>query len=125
VSTAHGGRLTDEDRAEIERLAGEGWSCGRIAQKLKRHPSTVQWYMYSAGLKAPKPAPANPLSYMRNGRRVRHFSADEDVFIEALRVQDFSFEKIAELVNKRFGTERTHHTIQCRLIMLSARESTA
>lgn len=116
------GKLTSRDHAEIERLAGEGWKAGKIARHLGRHPATVQWYMYTQGLQAPRPAAEKPRSYMRGGRVVRHFSADEDVFMEALRVQDFSFREIAEYVNKRFGTERSAHTIKCRLIMLSARD---
>lgn len=116
------GRLTSADHSEIERLHGRGLASGRIAQLIKRHPSTVAWYMYSAGLKAPRPSSERPVSYMRGGRMVRHFSAEEDVFIETLRRQDYSCQQIAATVNKRYGTERTDHTIKCRLIMLSARE---
>jgi IS30 family transposase len=117
------GRLTDDDHRKIDELAAKGMTAGRIAQLIKRHSATVQWYLYSAGIRGPRPTPEKPISYMRGNRMVRHFSRDEDVFIEALRVQGFSFREIANFVNKRFSTERTFHTIQCRLIMLAARET--
>lgn len=123
MSTVYGrGRLTDSDRDQIDALATRGLTAGRIAQKLKRHPATVLWYMYSSGLKAPRPAPDKQVSYVRNGRTIHRFTAEEDAFIQALRIQDFSLHKIAELASKRYGTARTHHTIRCRLTMLASRE---
>jgi hypothetical protein len=126
AAVAYGrGRLTDEDRVRIQDLADRGLSAGRIAQMIKRHQSTVYWYMISNGLSAPRPAPLKPASYVRNGRTVRHFSADEDAFILALRTQGFPFQKIAHAANTRFDTERTAHSVQVRLIMLASREDAA
>lgn len=119
------GPLTDADRARIDDLAQRGFSQGRIAQLLKKHPSTVQWYMYTAGLKAPGPAPETSKVYVRNGVTVRTFSAEEDAFIQALRIQEYSFQEIAELSSKRFNARRTGHSVRCRLIMLAAREDAA
>lgn len=122
----HGrGRLTDQDRERIEELATSGLKAGRIAQLIKKHPATVSGYMYKTGLKAPGPAPLVAKVYVRNGITVRQFCAEEDAFIEALRIQDFHLKKIAELVSKRFGAQRTEHSIRVRLIMLAAREEAA
>lgn len=115
------GRLTDTDHERIHELAEKQFSVGRIAQVLKRHPSTVNWYMYCNGLRAPKKTD-KPMTYVRSGIRVHRFTDDEDVFIEALRVQSFSPEQIARLASARFGTERKHHSIRCRLKMLASRE---
>jgi hypothetical protein len=126
MSTVHGrGRLTDDDRIRIDELAEQGMTAGAIAAQIKRHPSTVQWYMYSSGLKAPAPTPDAPKSYMRNGKLVHRFTGTEDALIQALRLQGFGLELIAEQCCKRFGTARTAHTIKCRLIMLAAREDVA
>ena len=126
MSTVHGrGRLTDEDRARIEELAAKKLTAGRIGQIIKKHPSTVQWFMYTTGLRAPAPAPQKATSYVRNGITVRRFSADEDVFIQALRVQDYTLEQIAEYASTRFDTHRSAHAVKVRLIMLSAREDAA
>jgi len=126
MSTVHGrGRLTDEDRDRIDEAAAKGMKAGAIAREIKRHPATVSWYMYSAGLKAPGPSPEKPCSYERNGRVVHRYTHDEDVFIQALRIQNYPLARIAEITSKRFGTARTAHTIECRLIMLAAREDAA
>lgn len=66
-----------------------------------------------------------PEPYQRNGRMVVLFTRDEDAFITALRIQGFGPRKIAELTTKRYGNQRSHHTIACRLVMLAARECAA
>lgn len=114
------GRLTDEDRATIEQLAGR-MSAGQIAYRLKKHQSTVAWFMYTHGLKAPKQTDS-PASYVRNGRAVRRFSKAEDDRVTALRKLDLNAREIAERINAEFGTARSHHTIRCRLKMLAAIE---
>jgi|SRR5579859_4152091 len=117
------GKLTDADRTQIEVLAEKGLSSGQIAQRLRRHQSTVQWFMYRNGLVAPKPLPeGRRLTYTRNGRTVTRYSQEEDAFIQALRLQGFNIPKIAELSSKRFNIDRKHHSVRCRLIMLAARE---
>lgn len=113
--------MTDSDRARIEDLAAKKFSCGRIARDIRRHPSTVKWYMYCNGLSAPAKL-EKPIVYVRNGVRVHRFTDEEDTFIEALRIQDFTPVEIAKAAAARFGTERKDHSIRCRLKMLAARE---
>jgi len=113
--------MTDADRQRIEQLAEKNFSVGRIARLIGRHPSTVNWFMYCNGLRAPKKL-EKPITYMRGGVRVHRFTDEEDTFIEALRIQDFTPEEIARHAAARFGTERKHHSIRCRLKMLAARD---
>lgn len=120
---AHGsGRLTDEDHRRIYEMAEQGKKANQIAKLIKRHQSTVSWFMYSQGLQAPAYNSNRPTTYIRKGRVVRLFTRDEDVFITALRIQGFNHERIAAITSKRFNTERSAHVIKCRLIMLAARE---
>ena len=116
------GGLAPEDHERIFALAERGWKSTRIAREIEKHPSTVQWFMYRHGLKAPlyRRDPLKPVT--RGGRIVKPFPPEEDAFITALRVQGFGPRKIAELATKRFGHPRNHHTIACRLVMLAARE---
>lgn len=113
--------MTDSDRARIDDLAGKKLTCGRIAQLIGRHPSTVKWYMYCNGLSAPAKL-EKPIVYVRNGVRVHRFTDAEDTFIQALRIQGFTPFEIACSAAARFGTERKHHSIRCRLKMLAARD---
>lgn len=115
-------KLTAVEHQTIFRLAEKKWKSARIAQILGRNPGTVAWFMYCNGLKAPLPN-RKPTTYMRKGRTVRQYSADEDIFITVLRVQKYTFAKIADLASKRFGTERTAHSVHNRIIMLSARDA--
>lgn len=124
VTKVHGsGHLTDSDRAQIHDLAEQGLKPGQIAQRLRRHPSTVQWFMYTNGLTAPKPLPeGRRTSYLRGPLTVYRYTDEEDVFIEALRIQNFDCTEIARLSSKRFNIRRGHHSIRCRLKMLASRE---
>jgi hypothetical protein len=114
------GGLSKQDHEYIEELAGRGWKATRIARCIEKHPCTVQWYMYRSGLAAPKYRDQEP--YMRGGRLVVPFTPEEDAFIEALRVQGYGLKKIADVASKRYGAQRSPHVINCRLIMLAARE---
>lgn len=117
-------RLTDKDKARIEQLAAQGMKSATIAKTIRRAKGTVTWYMYTAGLLAPKSA-STASSYVRRGRTVHRYTADEDTLITTLRLQNFSLETIADQCSKRFGTNRTPHSIKVRLIMLAAREDAA
>ncbi|HYC63392.1 MAG TPA: hypothetical protein VEC14_01570 [Reyranellaceae bacterium] len=116
------GPLTDGELAEIERLA-ERLRAGQIARKLNRHPSTIGYHMSIRGLRPMRSL--NRQTCIRNGRAVKPFDVDEDTFIECLRIQGFTYSKIADLATKRFGHPRNPHTIGIRLKMLAAREEAA
>ncbi|RWO37275.1 MAG: hypothetical protein EOS11_28730 [Mesorhizobium sp.] len=118
--TVKPGGLSASDHERIHELAARGWKSSRIAREIEKHPATVQWFMYRSGLKAPEYRNGEP--YVRNGRTVTPFSPREDEFIESLRADGIGHREIAKRVNAMFATERSCHTIQCRLIMLAARE---
>lgn len=115
------GRMSTEEDAAIEEFAAKRWSAGRIALRLNRHPATVAWALYRLGLRAP--GPASGRTYVRHGKAVRHFSVDEDVYIETLRIAGHRKTAIAKATSARFGTNRSPHTISMRLLMLANRET--
>ena len=111
------GRLSGDEEEMISALAELGRSAGQIAVRLNRHAGTINFAMHRMGLKAPV---ARSFDYTRaNGSAVKSFSPEEDAFIEALRIQHFTYEKIAEVSAKRFGHQRTPATIGIRLKMLA------
>lgn len=115
------GRLTDQERQHIEDLAAAGARPAHIARKLNRRPATIHFHMATNGLKASKLYGAADYT-TRGGRKVKHFTADEDAYITALRVQGTSLPAIARLATERFQHPRTHSTIGTRLRMLAATE---
>ncbi|WP_448952178.1 hypothetical protein [Labrys neptuniae] len=114
------GGLSDRDKEMIFALAARKYGSGRIAQMIEKHPSTVQWFMYRNGLKAP--GDNHRAVYHRNGKEVRPFSREDDAFISVLRLQGYGPTKIADLIGKRTGYPRNKHTIAQRLVMLASRE---
>lgn len=118
------GRMTAEDKAEIERLAEtmEKPTAGKIAAKINRHPATVNWYMLTRGLIERTPRRA-PHTYTRNGKTVHPYTVEHDEFIGRLRAESKPFREIGELVSAKFGIERTGHSVQVRIIQLSASPS--
>lgn len=115
--------LSEADRERVTELAEAGFSAKRIGAVLGKHHSTVQWCLYSSGLRAPSYGSNPGGSYTRrDGRVVHRFSPAEDRYIEQLRVEGLALRDIARKASERFGTQRTHHTIRCRLVMLAARE---
>ncbi len=111
------GRLSKDEVTKITELAERGWSPGRIASKLTRHPSTISHHMTTHGLRTP--IKRRTRSYTRNGSNVVSFSEEEDAFIEALRVQSYTYSKIADIAGKRFAHQRSAATIGTRLKMLA------
>ncbi|MEX3008971.1 helix-turn-helix domain-containing protein [Hoeflea sp. TYP-13] len=114
------GGLTDADHERIHELAERGWASTRIAREIEKHPSTVLWFMYRSGLRAPKDKGLKP--YCRGGKMVYHYPPEEDEFITALRIANASLIEIARKCTERFGWPRSPHSVQNRLTMLAARE---
>jgi hypothetical protein len=115
------GRMTAKEKAEIERLASvmKKPTPGRIAAKLNRHPATVNWFMLSRGLIERKAGRA-PRAYSRAGNTVYPYSTEHDARIEALRVEGKSFREIGEIITREFGIRRSGHSVQVRLVQLTA-----
>jgi len=119
-ATTKRGRLTDEELEQIDTMATRGAGPGQIALRLNRHPGTVNYAMHRLGH---RPLVRRSVTYVRKGVVVKSFSAEEDAYIVALRVQGFTNTKIADLVTRRFGHPRSPHTINIRLIMLASAEA--
>jgi len=117
------GGLAEEDHQRIFDLAARGWKPTRIAREIEKHPATVYWFMIRNSLATPGATKFK--TYIRNGKPVVPYSPEEDAFIVALRVQDYSLAEIARLAASRFGTNRKMHSVQVRLIMLAARDEAA
>lgn len=111
------GRLSAEERDQIAALAGRGFSVGRIAQKLNRHPSTVNFALHTMGLRTTKPQSRH--SYVRKGSLVCAFSPDEDAYITELRDKGLSTTLIADLASRKFNHRRSAATVLTRLKMLA------
>lgn len=111
--------LSPADHDAIHALAAEGLKAKAIGRRIEKHPSTVQWFMYSAGLAAPR-YDARP--FTRNGRLCTPFCREEDACLEALRIEGLGPTAIAQAVNARFGRNRSMHTVSCRLVMIAARD---
>lgn len=115
------GRLTAQERQRIEDLALAGTPPARIARKLNRRPATIHFHMATQGLKPIKLYGCADYT-TRGGRKVKHFTSEEDAYITARRLEGLSLPKIARLATERFQHPRTHSTIGTRLRMLAASE---
>lgn len=115
------GKMTDEDKIKIEHLAltMKNPTPGKIARAINRHPATVNWHMLTRGLIERVPGRA-PHSYTRNGKTIYPYAPEHDTFIEDLRTQGKVFREIGELVTAKFGIERDAHSVQVRIVQLSA-----
>jgi hypothetical protein len=117
---ARSGRLDQAERDFIEEKAGLRWPTMRIARALRRHPSTIHFYLVSHYL---KPASGHRIgSYVRRGRQVHGFTEDEDVFLEAACIAGHSLKTLAGIWPKRFGRPRSVNTLSIRLKWLASRD---
>jgi hypothetical protein len=113
--------MSADEKAEIERLAAamKKPTAGKIAAKINRHPATVHWYMLTRGLVTRKPGRASR-PYVRNGKTIYPYLPEHDARIESLRAGGNVFREIAEIVTEEFGIERDAHSVQVRIVQLSA-----
>ena len=119
------GRLTAEEKAEIERLATTlaKPTPGRIALRLRRHVGTITWYMIRHGLIERRiEYPGRVRRHRQNGVVVRSFTPEEDRRLIELRLDGLVYREIAEVLTREFGEPRKMHSVQVRHIMLSAYE---
>lgn len=117
------GRLTADELAQLDALADQGLKPAHVARRLNRHPATIAWQFIVRGHKEFKPRAAIPGSYKRGDVTVVRFTPEEDAYIEALRVQGIKCAEICGFVSKRFGHQRSPHTILMRLKMLACAEA--
>ncbi len=111
------GRLSKDELAEIDRLGAKGWSPGRIANRLERHPGTVNYAMHRLGHRK---LVRRTTSYVRNGVLVVPFSEAEDQMLEKLRGEGLTTTRIAHILGDSFGHPRSAHTVNMRLVMLAS-----
>jgi hypothetical protein len=115
------GRLTPAELEAIASLAERKFSCGRIAQRLNRHPVTVGYAMHRLGVRV---LARRSFSYVRKGGPVKSFCQAEDAYLTELRTSGVPVSRIAELLTERFGHRRSDHTVRVRLVLLSNAEPT-
>lgn len=115
------GRMTDQDKLDIERLAGsmQKPTPGKIARSINRHPATVNWFMLTRGLieRVPRRAPGQ---YQRGGKTIYPYTEEHDARIEELRTAGKVFREIGEIITGEFGIVRSAHSVQVRLVQLTA-----
>ena len=93
-----------------------GWSIKRIANYTGLTPGTVQYWVnrlgaWPEGRKPPRQSRTRP--YLRNGRLVRPFTADEDAKILEMRRQGESLSAIGRCIG------RPHNSVLMRLDQLN------
>jgi hypothetical protein len=118
------GRMTAEERAEIERLAGtlKNPRPGPIALRLNRHPATVKWYMLRHGLWT-QPPRTIPAPYVARSGVTRYpWSPEEDRRLEELLVAGNNYRQAGEILTAEFNIPRNTHSCQVRAVMLAAAE---
>jgi IS30 family transposase len=115
------GRMSAEEKAEIERLATtlKDPRPGPIARRLNRDHGTIYWHLITRGLIEIKLRYGGS-AYRRGDRTVRRFTREEDRRLLELRTQGNGFVEIARILAAEFGTERNHHCVRVRCIMLAA-----
>lgn len=113
--------MTPADKARIVELAEsmKKPTPGKIARAINRHPATVNWFMLTRGLIERKARHA-PHAYQRNGKTIHPYNAEQDKRLEALRAENKPFREIAEILTAEFGIVRTAHSVQVRLVQLTA-----
>jgi transposase-like protein len=117
--------LTSEEKTEIIALREKGWGLERLAEKFECHVGSISWCCLMAGVSAPRRNEQKKINntdprpeYMRNGRRVRRFSADEDKLIQEMRERGETLAAICR------ATGRQHNSIIGRLCGLARRDET-
>jgi hypothetical protein len=120
------GRISREEKAEIERLAStlKKPTAGAIARRLNRHPATVAWFMIRQGLieRTVRCSGARRVGRRANGSPIHYYTADQDCRLVELRTQGLPYRRIAEIMTREFGVPRNLHSVQVRNIMLAAYE---
>ena len=115
------GGLSDRDREAIFNLADAGLKAWSIARRLRKHPSTVSYFMYRNGLKQLAAKRRQP--FRRGGVLVIPFSEEEDDFIQEKSIDGISASRIAAMMEPRFGVPRSRDAVTSRLMLLASDET--
>lgn len=120
-STIKRGRMTPAEKVELERVIGrmKKPTPGRVAAVVNRHPATINWFMLKRGYISRQPGYA-PAPYVRNGKTVHPYTPEHDAFILGLRERGATKKDIAKQLTEKFGVERSHHSVDVRLVQLAA-----
>lgn len=118
--------LTRDQVAKIVELRSErGLGLAEIAEKMDCSIGSVSWALLREGAERKgdhppaKSSPEQPVSYQRNGRVVRLFTADDDALLLELEALGLNPAQIG----KRFDPVRLPNTITGRLRTLARREA--
>jgi hypothetical protein len=114
------GRLTPEERDLIAKLSASRRTCGQIAMRLQRHPSTIYCYMVTHDLRAVGDR-GGRAPYLRKGQPVSFFTPSEDHLILSLHNERLPRHEIASVITERFGHRTSARVIGTRLRMLATR----
>lgn len=116
------GRMTAQEKAQIDQLAGSMRrpTPSAIARRLKRHPSTVNWYMITRGLVERRVCYGRRRAGVRRGHTLNPYTAEHDRRLVELRRSGAKFRTIAEVLTREFGLPRNQHSVRIRAIMLAA-----
>jgi hypothetical protein len=116
------GRMTPQEKAQIDQLAGSlrRPTPSAIARRLKRHPSTVNWYMITRGLVDRSVTYGRQRASVRRGRALNPYTPQHDRRLVELRRSGVRFRAIAETLTREFGVPRKPHSVRIRAIMLAA-----
>lgn len=114
--------LTGPIRQKIEDMAAEmdKPSPSKIARALGLKSGTVNWYMLTHGLVAVRPPSYSNRPYTRNGMTIYPYEAGHDAMLLAMRVDNKTFQEIADALVEAFGIPRNAHSVHNRAVMLAA-----
>lgn len=104
-------KLTDADRAEINRLCEmmRKPSVGKIANRIGRSRGSIAWYMITRGLIE------RPVTLRASGG----YMPEHDARIIALRARGLIPREISAVISAEFGIPRSSSSVKSRLARLA------
>jgi hypothetical protein len=102
------GRLSADEKAELERLTLEGLSPTRIAARMRRNVKSLYYHFHCMGLIETRP---------RRGNRSDMYTPEQDAFIVGLRVEGVKISDIARRASEKFGRRMPPNSVAYRLLV--------
>lgn len=114
--------LNDEQKALIADLREKGLSYGVIGQRLNLSEGAISWYCLVGGIESPNtrrrvPPTLKYRSYVRNGREVITFTADDDAQLLVLEGEGKTYSEIGKIMG------RMPNSVRGRLATLARHEA--